>query len=156
MGIIGTDTGHIVLVNLIAGTIVRKSQCDQRIIKLIHLLQLGSNVVSSEVLHFDVVMDPAMDCVHLLISGKDTQWRLLLEQRSTGYVWGSGECEGLGREVRGVVVDQDDQGVMQRSRLQGLKQMSVDKIANIRQRLAEGRRMLRTRYTQSSLFSASN
>ena len=93
-----------------------------------------------------------MDCVHLLISGQDTQWRLLLEQRSTGYVWGAGECEGLGREPRGVVVDQrgvavdqEDQGVMQRSRLQGLKQMSVDKIANIRQRLAEGRRMLRTR-----------
>ena len=93
-----------------------------------------------------------MDCVHLLISGKDTQWRLLLEQRSTGYVWGSGECEGLGREVRGVVVDQDDQGVMQRSRLQGLKQMSVDKIANIRQRLAEGRRMLRTRYTVHTIL----
>jgi hypothetical protein len=90
-------------------------------------------------------MDPAMDCVHLLISGKDTQWRLLVEQRSTGYVWGSGDCEVVGRESRGMAMEQEDQGVMQRSRLQGLKQMSVDKIANIRQRLAEGRRMLRTR-----------
>jgi len=40
---------------------------------------------------------------------------------------------------------------MQRSRLQGLKQMSVDKIANIRQRLAEGRRMLRTRSESDEL-----
>jgi len=38
-----------------------------------------------------------------------------------------------------------------RSRLQGLKQMSVDKIANIRQRLAEGRRMLRTRSESDEL-----
>ena len=89
-------------------------------------------------------MDPAMDCVHLLISGKETQWRLLVEQRSTGYVWGSGECDLVGRESRSMTLDHEEQGVMQRSRLQGLKQMSVDKIANIRQRLAEGRRMLRT------------
>ena len=55
----------------------------------------------------------------------------------------------MGREGRSFAVEQEDQGVMQRSRLQGLKQMSVDKIANIRQRLAEGRRMLRTRYWYS-------
>ena len=34
---------------------------------------------------------------------------------------------------------------MQRTRLQSIKQMSVDRIANLRNRLAEGRRLLKTR-----------
>ena len=38
-----------------------------------------------------------------------------------------------------------DTGAVQRTRLQSIKQMSVDRIANLRHRLAEGRRMLKTR-----------
>ena len=38
-----------------------------------------------------------------------------------------------------------DTGAVQRTRLQSIKQMSVDRIANLRNRLAEGRRLLKTR-----------
>ena len=41
--------------------------------------------------------------------------------------------------------DDGDTGAVQRTRLQSIKQMSVDRIANLRHRLAEGRRMLKTR-----------
>ena len=90
-----------------------------------------------------------MDCAHVILSSTDTQWRVLVEQRSTGYVW-SGEGCTAEANFMPCLETAPEEGQTRR-RLSGLKQMSVEKIANIRQRLAEGRRLLRTRSESEDL-----
>ena len=85
---------------------------------------LGTCQVEGEVERLEVIMDPAQDCVHLLVTTAQAQWRLLLEQRSLGWVWG-GEGGAGAPPSRG--------------RLQGLAQLSVEAVAGLRARLAEGR-----------------
>ena len=97
----------------------------------------------------EVMVDPALDSVHLLVTTESQQWRILVEQRSTGYVWGL-EDTGPVSVPRDTRVSNghdmcDDTSAVQRTRLQSIKQMSVDRIANLRTRLAEGRRLLKSR-----------
>ena len=93
---------------------------------------------------FDIIVDPALDCVHLLVTTTCQQWRILVEQRSTGYVWGCGDIGHMTRDVSDTC-DTEDTSAVQRTRLQSIKQMSVDRIAILRNRLAEGRRLLKSR-----------
>lgn len=72
------------------------------------------------------------------MSGK--QWRLLLEQHSTGYVWPPD-------------VNSDDSA---RSRFLNLKQMGVDKLASLKQRIAEARGQRRDSQTSDSASESSN
>ena len=131
LALIGTQAGFLVVINLVTQTLV------------------GSCKVSGPVLQLEVVVDSAMDCVHVILSSKDTQWRVLVEQRSTGYVW-SGEGCTAEANFMPCLETAPEEGQTRR-RLSGLKQMSVEKIANIRQRLAEGRRLLRTRSESEDL-----
>ena len=131
LALVGTQAGFLVVINLVTQTLV------------------GSCKVSGPILQLEVVVDSAMDCVNVIISSTDTQWRLLLEQRSTGYVW-SGEGCASEASFLPCLETAPEEGQTRR-RLSGLKQMSVEKIANIRQRLAEGRRLLRTRSENEDL-----
>ena len=90
----------------------------------------------------EVMVDSALDCVNLLVTTESQQWRVLIEQRSTGYVWG---CAGdlttchvppspQQTRVNGHNNEADDTGAVQRTRLQSIKQMSVDRITNLRNR----------------------
>ena len=89
-----------------------------------------------------VMVDSALDCVNLLVTTETQQWRVMVEQRSTGYVWGCagdlGTCHVApgpqSTRVNGHEVTCDDTGAVQRTRLQSIKQMSVDRIANLRNR----------------------
>ena len=101
-------------------------------------------MVKGGVKQFDIIVDPALDCVHLLVTTTCQQWRILVEQRSTGYVWGCGDIGHVTRDVSDTC-DTEDTSAVQRTRLQSIKQMSVDRIANLRNRLAEGRRLLKSR-----------
>ena len=125
LGFVGTDEGHIVVINLVSGQLV------------------SSTSVTGEVTGLQVMLDPALDSVHLLVSSSQEQWRVLVEQRSTGYTWGCADCPPS--PPRQPSQASQDTEVVQRSRLQSIKQLSVDRIANLRHRLSEGRRMLRTR-----------
>ena len=125
LGFVGTDEGHIVVINLVSGQLV------------------SSTTVTGEVTGLQVMLDPALDSVHLLVSSGQEQWRVLVEQRSTGYTWGCVDCPPS--PPRQPSLASQDTEVVQRSRLQSIKQLSVDRIANLRHRLSEGRRMLRTR-----------
>ena len=131
LALVGTQAGFLVVINLVTQTLV------------------GSCKVSGPILQLEVVVDSAMDCVHVILSSTDTQWRVLLEQRSTGYVW-SGEGCASEASFLPCLETAPEEGQTRR-RLSGLKQMSVEKIANIRQRLAEGRRLLRTRSESEDL-----
>ena len=131
LALVGTHAGFLVVINLVSQTLV------------------GSCKVSGPILQLEVVVDSAMDCVHVILSSTDTQWRVLLEQRSTGYVW-SGEGCASEASFLPCLETAPEEGQTRR-RLSGLKQMSVEKIANIRQRLAEGRRLLRTRSESDDL-----
>ena len=131
LALVGTQSGFLVVINLVTQTLV------------------GSCKVSGPILQLEVVVDSAMDCVHVILSSTDTQWRVLLEQRSTGYVW-SGEGCASEASFLPCLETAPEEGQTRR-RLSGLKQMSVEKIANIRQRLAEGRRLLRTRSESEDL-----
>ena len=137
------------------------------------------------IVFLDTITDNALDCTFLLITcgrlmsagptasasnsqPRTSQFRLLLEQRSTGFSW----CEGGGigggvnnnDEENRAPKDQDDassnasstgstgqqQQPQPRSRLSGLRQMSAAGFANLRQRLSEGRKMLDRRVSTSS------
>ena len=104
--------------------------------------------VKAEVRRMNIMIDNALDSVHLLVTTVSSQWRVLVEQRSTGYVWGQGHdtCHVSTRVANGHESSgADPEGGQQRTRLQSIKQMSVDRIANLRSRLAEGRRLLKSR-----------
>ena len=113
MGIIGTDLGHVLLVNLVTGSLM--STC----------------MIKGSVKNMEIMVDSALDSVHLLVTTSLQQWRILVEQRCTGYVWGCGDTCGPNtspqtRVTNGVTCQDavDDTGAVQRTRLQrGPKQM---------------------------------
>ena len=124
LGFVGTDDGHLVVINLVRGEMV------------------SHTAVQGPVTGLQVMMDSALDSVHLLVSSRQEQWRVLVEQRSSGYTWGCADCPPS--PPRQAASSQDNE-LGQRSRLQSIKQLSVDRIATLRHRLSEGRKMLRTR-----------
>ena len=124
LGFVGTDEGHIVVLNLVTGQM------------------LSSTSITGPVRELEVMMDSALDSVHLVVSSTNQQWRVLIEQRSTGYTWGCTDCPPSPPRHTSSAQDTEPG---QRSRLQSIKQLSVDRIANLRHKLSEGRRMLRTR-----------
>ena len=109
---------------------------------------MSSCQVKGGVTGLDIMVDPALDNVHLLVTTHSSQWRILVEQRSTGYVWGGCEdtCPSIAPVSRVAGHETaEESGAVQRTRLQSIKQMSVDRIANLRNKLAEGRRLLKSR-----------
>ena len=74
------------------------------------------------------------------------QRRLLFEQRSTGYVWGlSDSAKALSAtSADAATSDASSEEVpgLSRSRLSGLKQISVAGLANLRQRISGGRKLM--------------
>ena len=72
------------------------------------------------------------------------QRRLLFEQRSTAYVWGisdSATSVSAASTDMGSIASEEVQG-LSRSRLSGLKQISVAGLANLRQRISDGRKLM--------------
>lgn len=154
LALVGTHSGYVVIVDLVDGKEIGYTKpSDKPIVKL------------------EQLADNANDCLYLFITdGRGKQWRQLLEQRSSGYTWcGANENASLPKtptleKAAGSngtkLLDPDDSSPLQqtpgsgidrsdsnedlpaRSRLAGLKQMSVASLANLRQRLSEGRRLL--------------
>ncbi|CAG9862070.1 unnamed protein product [Phyllotreta striolata] len=105
--LVGFENGAVVLISLTDG------RC------------IGSCSITEGVKDFDICHDNNLD-VSLLINGTSgQQWRLVLEQHLTGYLWPP--------EAH---VQADDST---RSRLYNLKQLGVDKLASLKQRLTESR-----------------
>ena len=63
----------------------------------------------------------------LQITGKESQWNLVLEHQTEGYIWPS---DAVASEVPQQLKD----------RLQGIKQISVEKFQGLKQKIAETRK----------------
>lgn len=127
VGIIGTEHGEIVLVNLESGR------------------QVGLTNVKGNVSSLHICQDNSLDVVSLLITSQiHQQWRLILEQRTNGYVYPLDSGKSFHRSnpllySSGALNDEPRNLPTARSRLQGLKQLSVEKLAILKQKLAETR-----------------
>ena len=110
---------------------------------------MSSCPVKGDVRQMNIMIDNALDSVYLLVTTVSSQWRILVEQRSTGYVWGHciDTCHVTSRLANGghESSNGEQEAGQQRTRRQSIKQMAVDRIANLRSRLAEGRRLLKSR-----------
>lgn len=83
-----------------------------------------------------------------MTAGDGRQFRLLLEQRSTGYSWcTSSQITSNNNSISKRIDDVDTS--CRRSRLSGLKQLSAAGLANLRQKINEGRKMLDRRLSAS-------
>ncbi|TRY75583.1 hypothetical protein TCAL_13348 [Tigriopus californicus] len=128
VAILGTAQGHLISLDLVTGQVIRETK-----------------VCSLPLVQLEVMTDSALDCSYLFVtSSGGTQWRLKLEQRSTGYIW----CCSSTTEAE---AEPKPSSVLEyRSRLSGLKQMSAAGLASLRQRLNEGRKLLDRRVSNPS------
>ena len=120
--------------------------------------QIGSVKVCSQPLTgLETITDNAMDCTYLIVTAESRlQWRVLLEQRSTGYAWC---CSGERAATSGPSPPAAEEAAapvqgLSKSRLSGLKQISAAGLANLRQRISEGKRLLVERKVSSSTSSS--
>ena len=107
--------------------------------------KVGLTRVSGIISSLRVCRDDSLEIVSLLITNKSRQqWRLILEQRTNNYVYplnhGNGSSQNSSSSKH---TDNPSDEVKTfpptRSRLQGLKQLSVEKLASLKQKLAETR-----------------
>ncbi|XP_024936810.1 uncharacterized protein LOC107263725 isoform X2 [Cephus cinctus] len=127
IAIIGTEHGEIVLVDLES----RK--------------QVGLTHVKGNVSSLHICQDNSLDVVSLLITNQSRQqWRLILEQRTNGYVYPLNSDKSFHPSYPLPNTNSNPNNEIKtlpatRSRLQGLKQLSVEKLAMLKQKLAETR-----------------
>lgn len=127
VGIIGTEHGEIILVDLETGR------------------QVGLTNVKGNISSLHIWQDHALDVVSLLITSQiHQQWRLILEQRTNGYVYPLESGKSFHRSnpllySSGGLNEEAKNFPTTRSRLQGLKQLSAEKLARLKQKVAEHR-----------------
>lgn len=126
--IVATETGTIVFVNLSTG------------------VQVGTTYVRDSITGLHMCQDNSLDVIFLLITCiNHSQWKLLLEQRTTGYTWPVDSAShakpySSSSQSPSTAAESDANGKsLPRSRLQGLKQLSVEKLTSIRNKLVETR-----------------
>ncbi|XP_046385800.1 uncharacterized protein LOC124155755 [Ischnura elegans] len=117
VAVLGGDRGEVLFVDLATGTSV------------------GSTTITGPVKSLHLCHNNKLDSIFLLITNSNReQWKLLLEQRDKGYYWPLDRVDSSSPLTRGPPL------LPTRSRLQGLKQLSVEKISLIKQKLAETRK----------------
>ncbi|XP_011299545.1 uncharacterized protein ca [Fopius arisanus] len=128
IGVIGTEDGEVVFINLENGQ------------------WIGSTRVRGSISSLDICQDNSLEIVSLLITNKTRQqWRLVLEQRTNGCIFSLHKSPYHSRNIEHV---EETKAFPTRSRLQGLKQLSVEKLASLKQKLAESR----NKNPQTSVF----
>lgn len=117
IGIIGTEQGEIIFINLESG------------------LKIGSTKIEGCVTNLGIYQDKQLDTVTLLITNDNkNQWQLILEKPSTKYIY------PLYNQATENEDNEDSKNFpTTRSRLRGLKQLSVEKLVILKQKLAETR-----------------
>ncbi|XP_034951162.1 uncharacterized protein ca [Chelonus insularis] len=125
IGIIGTEEGEIIFINLENGQ------------------WIDSTRVNGSISSLHICQDNSLEIVSLLITSKtQQQWRIILEQRSNGCIFSSNNeraCSSFLPSQFDRFNDDTKSLPQTRSRLQGLKQLSVEKLTILRKKLAESR-----------------
>ncbi|XP_015431451.1 PREDICTED: uncharacterized protein LOC107187791 [Dufourea novaeangliae] len=121
IGIIGTEHGEIIFINLGTGH------------------QMNVTHVSGNITSLHICRDESNDSVSLLITSQSNQqWRLLLEQHTYSCLRHLDNGESYNTlHTNDNIYDNTRSFAGTRSRLQGLKQLSVEKLAILRQKLIE-------------------
>ncbi|KAF5298189.1 hypothetical protein FQA39_LY02613 [Lamprigera yunnana] len=123
--LVGYQDGTIALISLTDGRCLGTCNVGDSIIKL-HLCQAIN-----------------LDCVSLLINGKNgNQWRLTLEQHSTGYIW----PPELNTNTDNTTT----------SRLLNLKRLGPKKLVKLKERFSETKMLKRDSQSSDSLSESSN
>ena len=156
LAILGTNHGFVIIIDLVDGK------------------EIGYVKVSEKaIVKLEQITDNAKDNTYLFITDTNgKQWRQLLEQRSTGFTWcGANEVAShpktptLEKAASGssdAIQDKSpepseiEEEFTTRSRLAGLKQMSVASIASLRQRLGETRKIFDRKFQGGQASSQSN
>lgn len=122
IGIVGTEQGEIIFINLETGQ------------------QIGITKIEGRVKGFSICQDTELDTVTLLITNQGReQWHLVLEKPANNYTYPFNN--GTTQSSKNDDADNDDSRTFPtaRSRLRGLKQLSVEKLVILKQKLAETR-----------------
>ncbi|KAJ8969559.1 hypothetical protein NQ317_016591 [Molorchus minor] len=129
------DCNQNALVGFENGTIILISLTDGR--------YLGSCSITEAVKKLCLCQDNSLETVSLLINGTSgQQWRFVLEHHSTGYIWPPDTNTQVDESTR--------------SRLYNLKQLGVDKLASLKQRLSEARGNRRDSQTSDTASESSH
>ncbi|XP_042235207.1 uncharacterized protein LOC121874922 isoform X2 [Homarus americanus] len=122
LAIIGTELGELSFIELSSGK------------------EVGGTYITVPVKQLHLCRDNSLDTVYLLITGpEDRQWRLVLEQRSSQYLFPLEHITPEWPEDESPSGSLHRTGPPTRSRLLGLKQLSVEKLQMLKQRLAEAK-----------------
>lgn len=122
IGIIGTECGAIIFINLSSGQ------------------QLGVTYINESISNLHICQNEYNEIVSLLITSKSQQqWRLPLEHMSFNLLHNfenKGPCNEL--NLSGTIHDNNvEDSVPNKSKLQELKQLSVEKLAILKQKLID-------------------
>ncbi|KAK7086447.1 hypothetical protein SK128_020335, partial [Halocaridina rubra] len=122
LAIIGTELGELSFIELTSGK------------------EVGGTYITVPVKELHLCRDNSLDTIYLLITGpEDRQWRLVLEQRSSQYLFPLEHITPEWPDEESPSGSLHRSGPPPRSRLLGLKQLSVEKLQMLRQRLAEAK-----------------
>ncbi|XP_043664622.1 uncharacterized protein LOC122627529 isoform X1 [Vespula pensylvanica] len=143
MGIVGTEYGEVILINLENGQ------------------QVGTAHVNGHIISLHICKEKSNDSISLLITSKaKQQWRLLLEHRAYSYTRQFENGEVFTQSPTNEMIYENTKSFAStRSRLQGLKQLSVEKLAILRQKLVETKNQNlgeNTRYHDTGTNKTSN
>ncbi|XP_014467574.1 PREDICTED: uncharacterized protein LOC106740753 isoform X2 [Dinoponera quadriceps] len=121
IGIIGTECGAIILINLSNGQ------------------QAGITYISGSINSLQVCQSESNEGTSLLITNKlQQQWRLILEQYTYNFLRNTENKESHSDvNLNGTIYDNVEVSIPNKSKLQELKQLSVEKLAILKQKLIE-------------------
>ncbi|XP_050454237.1 uncharacterized protein LOC126852967 isoform X1 [Cataglyphis hispanica] len=120
IGIIGTECGTIILVNLSNGQ------------------QMGTTYVNGSISSLHICQNENNEAAFLLITSKfQQQWRLSLEQYMHNLLHNHENKELHCVNSNGIIYDNTEESVPNKSKLRELKQLSVEKLAIFKQKLID-------------------
>lgn len=121
IGIIGTECGTIIFINLLNGQ------------------QIGITHVNGSIYSLHVCQNESNEDASLLITSKfRQQWRLPLDQHICNVLHNYGSKDSYGDvNLKSSICNNTENTVLNKSKLQELKQLSVEKLAVFKQKLIE-------------------
>lgn len=120
IGIVGTECGAVILINLSNGQ------------------QAGITYINESINSLQICQNENNESTSLLITDKfQQQWRLLLEQHTYNFLRNLERKEPHNMNLNDTIYGNMEASVSSKSKLRELKQLSVEKLAILKQKLIE-------------------